>query len=443
MKKFTLFNLSFLLLLISANLLAQPARHVVLITIDGMNREFYMNPAWPAPTLQQLKSEGAYAEEVQPVFPSVTYPDHTSMITGATPAKHGIYANTPFEPMGYTGRWNWEYDKIKVPTLFDALRKAGKTSAAISWPVSVGAPIDYNIADIWSVEKGVSHKSMISRHSTPEGLYEELQREAMGNIPDDNVNGETIVTDQNAARMASYIIEKYKPALTCLHLFITDAKQHAHGRNSLEVKQALANADACLQQVLDALEKAGIKDSTAIVIAGDHGFSDIHTVFRPNALLAQNGLGTGSNWKVKFYGASAAAFLHLQNAADAATATRVRKLLEDLPANQQRLFRIIEKADLVKIGADPDAVFAITGVPGVAVSGGEKGEVWASGKGGAHGHFPDFPSIQTGMVAWGAGINKGIVIPKMQMTDIAPLVATLLGLDFKSPDGVLYRGLIR
>lgn len=421
---------------------AQPAKHVVLITIDGMNNAFYKDPSWPAPTLQQLKSNGSYAEEMQPVFPSVTYPDHTSMITGATPARHGIYANTPFEPLGITGRWNWEYSKIKVPTLFDAVRKAGKTSATFSWPVSVGAPVDYNIVDIWSVEKEVSNKSLISRYSTPTGLYDELQQNATGIIPDDEVNGETIRTDQNAARMASYVIEKYKPALTCLHLFNTDGMQHGFGTNSIEVKKALASADACIQQILNALDKAGILDSTAIIIAGDHGFSDIHTVFRPNVLLAQNGFGTGADWKAKFYGASAAAFLHVQHPNDTKAINQVRKLLNDLPANQQRLFRIIEKDELVKIGADPDAAFAITGLPGVAISVGDKGDLIGPIRGGAHGFFPDFPSIQTGMVAWGAGINKGVVIPKMQMVDIAPLIAALLGLEFKSSDGILFPGLM-
>lgn len=423
--------------------LAQPAKHVVLITIDGMNTAFYKDPSWPAPTLQQLKADGSFAEEMQPVFPSVTYPDHTSMITGATPARHGIYANTPFEPLGITGKWNWEYEKIKVPTLFDAVHKAGGTSAAVSWPVSVGAPVDYNIVDIWSVEKGSSNKSWISRYSTPAGIYEEVQQNATGTIPDDEVNGETIRTDQNAARMACYLIEKYKPTLTCLHLFITDGKQHVYGRNNTEVRKALAGADACIQQVMDALEKVGLKDSTAIIVAGDHGFSDIHTVFRPNVLLTQNDLGTGAHWRAKFYGASAAAFLHVQDAKDTVVVSQVRKLLNALPNSEQRLFRILEKDDLVRIGADPGAVFAITGQPGVAISSAEKGQLIGPAKGGAHGFYPDFPSIQTGMIAWGTGIQKGIVIPKMQMMDIAPLVAALLGLDFPVPDGILWPGLIQ
>lgn len=421
---------------------AQPAKHVVLITIDGMNREFYLNPAWPAPTLQQLKAEGAYAEEMTPVFPSVTYPDHTSMITGATPAHHGIYANTPFEPMGITGKWNWEYKLIQTPTLFDAVHAAGKTSAAVSWPVSIGAPVDYNIVDTWSVEKGISNKSLISRYSTPQGIYEEVQKAATGDIPDEEVNGETIRTDQNAARMAAYLIEKYKPTLTCLHLFISDGKQHEHGRNALEVKKALANADACVQLVLDALDNAKIKDSTAVIIAGDHGFSDIHTVFRPNVLLAQNGLSAGEHWKVKFYGASAAAFVHLQDKKDKASVDSVRKLLLSLPPSQQRLFRIIEKEDLATIGADPEAAFAITATPGVAISSSEKGELTGSAKGGAHGYYPDFPSIQTGMVAWGSGIRKGIVVPQMKVYDIAPIIAKLLGLAFTCPDGVLVEGMV-
>ena len=65
------------------------------------------------------------ADGVRGVFPTVTYPSHTTLITGAMPARHGIYYNSPFEPGGQTGRWYWEADAIRVPTLWDAVREAG------------------------------------------------------------------------------------------------------------------------------------------------------------------------------------------------------------------------------------------------------------------------------------------------------------------------------
>ncbi|MCH8332897.1 alkaline phosphatase family protein, partial [Candidatus Sumerlaeota bacterium] len=130
-----------LLLLVAVNLGAAPrVDHVVLISIDGLRPEFYLDPAWPAPMIQQMAREGAAAERVRSVFPSVTYPAHTTMITGALPARHGIYYNEPFEPEGQSGRWFWEERAILTATLWDALRAEGQTTVGVSWPVTVGAP---------------------------------------------------------------------------------------------------------------------------------------------------------------------------------------------------------------------------------------------------------------------------------------------------------------
>ncbi|HXB08253.1 MAG TPA: alkaline phosphatase family protein, partial [Puia sp.] len=83
------------------------SRHVILITIDGMRPEFYLDPAWPAPNLQHLMQEGAYAIRMRPVFPTVTLPNHTTMITGALPARHGVYYNGPFNPLATGMAWNF------------------------------------------------------------------------------------------------------------------------------------------------------------------------------------------------------------------------------------------------------------------------------------------------------------------------------------------------
>ncbi|MGY4537100.1 putative AlkP superfamily pyrophosphatase or phosphodiesterase [Mucilaginibacter sp. UYNi724] len=125
---------------------APQAKYVILVTIDGFRPEFYLDSVkYAMPTVRELMKNGVAAQGLNPVFPSVTYPDHTTMITGVTPAKHGIYYNTPFEAEGATGKWYWDYSLIKSPTLWDAMHKAGKTTACVRWPVTVNAPIDYRI----------------------------------------------------------------------------------------------------------------------------------------------------------------------------------------------------------------------------------------------------------------------------------------------------------
>lgn len=140
----------------------QPVKHVVLISLDGSRPEFYMDTSWPAPHLQKLKKEGVYAAKgIESVFPSVTYPSHTTLVTGAYPATHGIYYNKPIN--GKPGEWYWNEDKIKCKTLWDAVKEAGMTSGSVFWPVTVGAPINYNfpVRRPEKGEKGNNNKTII------------------------------------------------------------------------------------------------------------------------------------------------------------------------------------------------------------------------------------------------------------------------------------------
>lgn len=423
--------------------IAQPARHVILISIDAMRPEFYKDPSWPAPNLQQLMKEGIYADKVRPVFPSITYPDHVTMLTGALPARHGVFFNAPFEPLGSSGKWNWQANLIQAPTLWDALHKAGFSTAAVQWPVSVGGPIDYCIPEIWDPAHPEDRITESRKYAT-KGLVEEIEDSATGHLNGRNMNEEYLSLDENAGRMAAYIIQRYKPGFLALHFACVDGEQHAEGREGPKVRLAVASVDRAIGDVLEAVERAGLKDSTAILVVGDHGFVNIHSALFPNVWLAQKGmLGKGGNWKVKFQSASGAAFLYLQNPGDAATLAAVRQVLNDLPPGIKRLFRVIEKPELEKAGADPHAALALTPLPGIAIGNASEGEVLRPAHGGTHGYYPDFPEIMTGLVGAGAGLNKGVEIPEMGMQDIAPIIAKLLGLAFEAPDGVLLPGLIK
>src|SRR5882757_1925179 len=92
---------------------AQPSKHVVLISIDGLLPEMYKDKSWPAPNLQLLMLKGVYADHLLSVFPAYTYPSHTAMVTGALPARSGICYN---QPIGSKGEWHWYNKAIKVPT---------------------------------------------------------------------------------------------------------------------------------------------------------------------------------------------------------------------------------------------------------------------------------------------------------------------------------------
>ena len=424
---------------------SQPSKHVILISIDGFRPDFYREGKWPTPTLHKMAQEGVSADAVRGVFPSVTYPSHTTIITGAKPIKHGIYYNSPFMAQGSDGIWYWESNLIKVPTIWDASEKAGLITASVYWPVSVGAKIDYNIPEIWSLDKSVDRISPQRGLSTPTGFFEEIEMNATGKLDAEKLNSDFSSADENGSRMVSYIIKKYKPNLLTFHIFSVDHAQHGEGRDGEHVRLALAGADHAVNNILEAIEQAGIKDSTTVIVTGDHGFADIHSSLSPNVWLVQNNLmskkGSVIEWKAQFQTSGAAAFLMLKDSKDTKTIDRVRSILKALPASQQKLFRVVERKELDLIGSDPNAILALAPIEGISMSSSLSGEVLKSAKGGTHGFYPDFQHIHTGFLAVGAGIGKGI-LPMMGLEDIAPLVAKLLGLDFKAPDGILYPGML-
>lgn len=423
---------------------AQRPAHVIMVSVDGFRPDFYQDTLWPAPNIQLLARQGVAAKGVDGVFPSVTYPSHTTLITGAYPGEHGIYYNTPFQPDGATGIWNSETELIRTETLWSAMKKAGRITASVSWPVSVGAPVDYNIPEAFTIKNPLDRRGPTSLYSTPKGLFEEVQRKATGEMEavDLNINHSKI--DENIGRIAAYLFRTYKPALLTLHLPGVDHAEHAQGRHGQLVKAAIANADRVIGSIMETVKLSGMQDSTVIIITGDHGFVDVQKSFSPNILLVQAGLmdakeGPGRQWKAQFHSGGGSVFLQLKDSTDKATLNKVRSILEQQPDSIRKMYRIVEKPELIKSGADPHAALALAAVQGVSVNARISGTLIAKGKGGAHGYYPDFREIQTGFVAFGTGIKNGIIVNDMKLVDIAPIIARLLDLPFRPARDSIYQ----
>lgn len=422
--------------------------HVILISIDGLRPEFYKDPSWNMVHLRQAMEEGAYADGVDGVFPTVTYPSHTTMITGVKPLKHGVYYNIPSEPLGVTGNWNWKYDNIKVPTLFSLAKDKGLKTASVFWPVSVGSPATHNVPEYWYLPKVKGGERIIAKalreNASPAGLLEELEQNATGKLEEEDFNGDYLLIDENLARMSSYLIRKYKPSLLAVHLVTVDHFEHEQGRDGDKVRAAIAGVDRAVKTIREAVQKAGIAENTTIIVTGDHGFVDIHAAIAPNVLLAKAGLydpKDPAKWKAYFHPCGGGTFLQLKDKNDNQTKEKVLQLLRSLTPQQQQTFIIKTREELDAIGADPTAAFGITAQQGFAFSAAATGEFIRASKGGTHGFYPDFKEIQTGFVAFGAGIKKGAVIPQMGLVDIAPLISKILKLDLPAGDGLLYEGL--
>lgn len=429
----------FALLYFAAN--SQQAKHVVLISIDGFRPDFYLNKSWPAPNLQKLKEEGVYAKGVRSVFPSVTYPSHTTIVTGAYPARHGVYYNAPRG--GKKGQWYWEESYIKVPTLWDAVQQAGLTSGAVMWPVTVGAPINYNFPVRRADNDETANQLEITLPLvTPKGLISEIEQET-GTLSEKDFNTKNQI-DVTIGKMGAYILKMYKPNLMALHFVTVDHAEHAHGREGDDVRKAVALVDSMIGVVIKTIKDAGLEKSTAIIIAGDHGFVNTTHTFSPNVLLEQNGLFLKNGGVASFHGVGGSAFLYLKNKNDQQTVKKVKAILNALP-DEQKVFRIVDRAELDKIGANPEVALALAMKKGYVVSGDAKGSLIRARKngGGNHGYFPDFDEINTGFIAIGSGIGQHHQIELMGIKDIAPLISKLLNLSFQAPDGVLVPGILK
>lgn len=421
----------------SLNAAAQSSKYVVLVSIDGFRPDFYLDKSWPTPNLQALMKEGSYAKGVRCIFPSVTYPSHTTLITGVFPAKHGITYNTmPNDQRKY--EWTTDSRKIKSETLWQAVRKGGMKSASISWPISVGAEIDYNLPEIWSATNMLDRKSGISEYATPKGLLEEMEKYAIGDVDMNDLNLTSLAMDENNSRMAGYLIRKYKPNFLSIHIAGVDGAEHKEGRSGAGVTKAIAAADHAVMNIMDAIVKAGLQDSTTIIITGDHGFVDIKKTLSPNIWLKEIGIDSqvGTEEPVaKFQSAGGSAFFQLRDNKDVKTLAKVRKKLDELPAEYKAMFRIVERPELDKIHADPHAMFALAAANGVYIQDANTGSLVSPRKGGAHGYFPDIPEIQTGFIIAGAGVKNGVVLESIGLEDVAPTIAKILGVTLSNADG--------
>jgi arylsulfatase A-like enzyme len=424
---------------------APPARHVVLISIDGLRADYYLpSPTRRAvmPALDALRARGSWADGVVGVFPSLTYPSHTTLVTGARPATHGIVQNTRFAPEG-GGSWYFEADELKMPTLWDAARDAGLTTAGVSWPVTVGARIDYLLPETHQAPREMSWLDLMRQQSTP-GLVDAVVERLGGFGP--NANRDYAERDRFSTAGAVLILERHRPNLLLVHLVEADTAQHQFGPNSPEAFAALNRVDASVGRIVDAIDAAGIARHTTVIVTGDHGFYRVHSAFQPNAALREAGLlevddaGRVVSWEAVAHRAA----IRLKDPANPALAARVERLFRDLADGPYHgLFRVVDRDEIARRGGDPDALLFLEPIEGYTTAAGTAGGfLVASDRRGDHGYTPDAPAMHTGLIVAGAGIVPGLGVPLARQIDIGPTAARLLGVLLPGAEGVAMAGLL-
>jgi predicted AlkP superfamily pyrophosphatase or phosphodiesterase len=403
----------------------QRARYVVMICIDGLKPSVYTAPG-PAkvPTLRRLAREGAYAEGVIGVLPTLTFPSHTTLITGVPPAVHGIYMNQPMDPEGRNGGASyWFARDIQVPTLPGIFKAGGLTTAAVHWPATVGAEIDY-LNPVYSRTFNPESLDLLRVLSHPRGLLEQLEA----------ARGKPLtypLRDVDRVGLAAHIVRTHRPHLTLLHIGDTDVAQHRYGPDSAEALAAIEQADADVRQMMGAVAEAGLTDRTTFVVVSDHGFASLTQQLNPNAAFKANGLlevnasGTITRWDAYLQSAGGTGFVVLREPRNAALRERVQHILRDLAADPVNgIAAVWDEAELAKRGAYPAASFALSMRIGFYLGAGHDVLLSKPGNAGGHGFDPAHAELRSSLIMAGSGVPTMGNLGTVRMTQIAPTIAS-------------------
>src|SRR5690606_13989251 len=122
--------------------------HLLVISFDCLS-SLDLPMLETLPHFQELLNKAAICRKVETIYPSVTYPCHATIVTGNYPNRHGVVTNTLLQPNRLSPDWYWHRRYIKGTTFYDEAKKAGLSTAALLWPVTAKAKIDYHMPEIF------------------------------------------------------------------------------------------------------------------------------------------------------------------------------------------------------------------------------------------------------------------------------------------------------
>ncbi|MBS1821557.1 MAG: alkaline phosphatase family protein [Acidobacteria bacterium] len=409
---------------------------VILISVDGMTPAEYTDAdahGLKIPNLRALKGAGCSSPGVTGVFPASTYPSHTAMITGQPPAVHGVISNTPMDPFNLEfGGWYYYADKIKSPTLWQALHAARLKTAAVSWPVTVGADVDYLLPEYRPVRTD-EDIALMRVLSTPR-LFAEMQKE--------NTTARPMSDDWRTDAVIA-ILRTRRPSLMALHLSELDEAQHRYGPHTAESHAELERIDAQIGKIRAYVEQSGRARETTWVIVSDHGFLSVEKLFHPLVALREAGLiatdknGRLTDWKVYQRNLTGSVFFEAKDPNDRASIEKATEIIRALAADPANgIAHVYTADDLKAMGADPLAFLALDPVKGFGFGSNLMGpQVTNSASKGAHGYSPQVPEMRSSLILSGAGVERCSALEGVSIEDIGPTAAALLGASIPGAQG--------
>ena len=371
---------------------------VILVSIDGFRWD-YLDRFKP-PALSALAAAGVRAEGLIPQFPSKTYPNHYSIVTGMRPAHHGILSNTmidPAIPRRFTlsdrtaladPRW-WGGEPI-----WNTVEAQGRKASALFWPGSETA-IGGHHATFWAPYDG-----------------------RMSN------------TDQVAKTLEWLALpERRRPSFLTLYFSEVDSTGHNRGPDSSEVRDAVTQVDAAIAQLVAGVRRAGLEGGTHYVVVSDHGMAQLSAdrMIMLDALIP----------------------LDTVDVIDWSPVLGVAPRNGDVETVYRALKGKHPALDVYK-GADLPARFGLAGHPRLPPIVGIAAEGWhitsnadvkrwstegGHAPGGNHGYDPRVRSMQGLLIATGPRLRQGARVPPIENIHIYDLLCALLGVEPAPNDG--------
>lgn len=378
--------------------LARPTP-VILISIDGFRPDYI--DRGDTPTLAALAADGVRAKAMKPAFPTLTFPNHYTLVTGLYPDHHGIVNNRMVDPKTGAAFVYKDPKTIANPSwwggepIWVSVEKQGLHSATMFWPGS----------DVAIDGVRPSHWRRFDAHFTPDQRVDEVLR----------------WIDLPGAE---------RPVFYTLYFEQVDHAGHGHGPGSPEVDAALREVDAALARLVDGLERRGLFDRVNLVIVSDHGMTATardHVIYLDD-LLRGAGLGDDAADVVN-YGILAG--LDPRNDEDAA--------LEHLllvPHDHMRCWKKTGVPARLHYGTNPriPALLCLADDGWVISSHGRmtKNRHFSLGE---HGYDNDDPKMRALFVAHGPAFRHGLVVPEFDNLDVYPLLTRLLDIRPAPNDG--------
>jgi predicted AlkP superfamily pyrophosphatase or phosphodiesterase len=422
----------------------QPAC-LILVSVDGLAAGDY-TILRDLPAFRRLLDAGACVRRVKGVYPTQTYPQHASLVTGTYPDTHGIAANTRLKP-GEGPDWFWYRRDLRVSTLYDAATEAGLRVGTLFWPSAGGAAHARVLPEILPARPGEHLMTLVMKAGTPGFVLHMLLR--YGYL----LRGlRRRYLDNFTCACASHLIRRGKIDLLLLHLFDLDATRHRLGTRSPEAARVLREHDRRLEKILAAVQRSGRAGQTAVVVTGDHAHRDVHTRIHINTALREAGLqsydaaGRLGTWEAWALSCDGSAQIILRQRDDPGMRRRVYSLLVQMqqdPGNGIAAVLGREQLAALRVGDTVD--FAVEARPGFFFSSRPGPALLAEAcprYRAAHGYLPAADEYSALFLAAGSGFRRGAELYDAGIVDLGTTLAHLLGLTLPAAEGRVLQELL-